>query len=232
MSTESERRPHTRTEEDSARPGEPAGSEQYGETTDRRQEAHAGPVGETEAVQRGTGQAANPIDDSQRRSAGGDAFEPDSPARVADESGAVRETTPAGQSATGTERAELAGDAERGSAGASTQGAAQDSPRGSAATATAPAAGDQLAPLIPEADLDRLRTQWREVQVTFVDNPRAAVTRADELLGGTIDQLVATYQERKRELDARLGDTSDTEGLRQALRGYRGFFDQLLSTGA
>ncbi|MGY1941707.1 hypothetical protein [Nocardia gipuzkoensis] len=231
MSTESERRLHTRAEEDSARAGQPAGSEQYGETTDRRQEAHAGPVGETEAVQRDTGQAANPIE-SERRSASGDAFEPDSPARVADDSGAVRETTPAGQSATGTERAELAGEAEHSSVGAPTQGAAQDSAGGSDATATAPAASDQLAPLIPESDLDRLRTQWREVQVTFVDNPRAAVARADELLGGTIDQLVATYQERKRELDARLGDTSDTEGLRQALRGYRGFFDQLLSTGA
>ncbi|WP_280238382.1 hypothetical protein [Nocardia abscessus] len=232
MSTESERRLHTRAQEASARAGEPAGAEQYGETADRRQEAHAGPVGETGAVQHDTGQAANPIDDSGHRPTGGDAFEPDSAARVADDSGAVRETTPAGQSATGTERAEFAGDAERSSVGAPTQGAAQDPARGSDATATSPAASDQLAPLIPEADLDRLRTQWREVQVTFVDNPRAAVARADELLGGTIDQLVATYQERKRALDARLGDTSDTEGLRQALRGYRGFFDQLLSTGA
>ncbi|UGT67248.1 hypothetical protein LTT66_29065 [Nocardia gipuzkoensis] len=228
MSTESERRLHTRAEEDSARAGEPAGSEQYGETTDRRQEAHAGQVGETDAVQRDT---ATPIDDSERRPTSGDAVEPDSAARAHDP-GAMRETTSAGQSATGNERAEFAGDAERGSMDASTQGVAQDSTRGADATASAPAASDQLAPLIPEADLDRLRTQWREVQVTFVDNPRAAVARADELLGGTIDQLVATYQERKRELDSRLGDESDTEGLRQALRGYRGFFDQLLSTGA
>ncbi|MBF6301506.1 hypothetical protein IU459_28795 [Nocardia amamiensis] len=225
MSTESERQLHTRAEEDSTRTGEPAGSRagQYNEATDRRHEANTGPVGETEAVQRDTGQTAKPS---------GDASEPDSPARVAPDSGSVRETAPAKLSATGAGRAELADDADRSGVDTSTQGVPQDAARGSDAARTAPAANDQLTPLIAEADLDRLRTQWREVQVTFVDNPRAAVDRADELLGGTIDQLVATYQQRKRELDARLGDTSDTEGLRQALRGYRGFFDQLLSTGA
>ncbi|MGK8523877.1 hypothetical protein ACRS6B_21075 [Nocardia asteroides] len=97
---------------------------------------------------------------------------------------------------------------------------------------TAAAAGAGPAPLFAEADFDRLRTQWREVQVTFVDDPRTAVARADDLVGDTINQMIATYQQRKRELDQRRGDTSDTEDLRQALRGYRAFFDQLLSTGA
>jgi hypothetical protein len=67
--------------------------------------------------------------------------------------------------------------------------------------------------------------------VTFVDDPSDAVARADTLLSDIIDQITATYQQRKRELDERRGDTSDTEGLRQALRGYRAFFDQLLSIG-
>ncbi|MGK8503360.1 hypothetical protein [Nocardia asiatica] len=239
MSTESERQLHTRTEEDSARTGKPAGSHsgQYGEATDRPRDARAEPVGET-AVRHETGPAANRIDDSERRATSGAAFEPDAP--VADDSGVTREDAAAGASATRAERAEFAGDAEQSSAAAAPQTSAAASPqdvrqdvaRGADGTSTAPAPSDQLAPLIPETELDRLRTQWREVQVTFVDNPKAAVTRADELLGGTIEQLVTTYQDRKRELDARLGDTSDTEGLRQALRGYRAFFDQLLSTGA
>ncbi|WP_174187351.1 hypothetical protein [Nocardia barduliensis] len=234
MSTESERRLHTRADEDAARTGEPVGShsDQYGDATDRRHEGHAEPVGDTAAVGRDTGQTASTIDDSEHRATSGDAFERDASGRVADDSGVVREHGAAGESATGAGRAEFAGDVERGSAATATQAVPQDVARESDGTSTAPAANDQLAPLIPETELDRLRTQWREVQVTFVDDPRAAVSRADELLGGTIEQLVTTYQERKRELDARLGDTSDTEGLRQALRGYRAFFDQLLSTGA
>ncbi|WP_280479643.1 hypothetical protein [Nocardia asiatica] len=233
MSTESERQLHTRTEEDSARTGEPAASRpvQYGEATNRPRDAHAEPVGET-GVRRETGPAVNRIDDSERGATSGAAFEPDAPGRVADDSGVTREDAAAGASATRAERAEFAGDAEQRSAAAAQQDVRQDVARGSDGPSTASAPSDQLAPLIPEAELDRLRTQWREVQVNFVDNPKAAVTRADELLGGTIEQLVTTYQERKRELDARLGDTSDTEGLRQALRGYRAFFDQLLSTGA
>ncbi|WP_280498119.1 hypothetical protein [Nocardia asiatica] len=241
MSTESERRLHTRTEEDSARTGEPAASHpgQYGEATDRPRDAHAEPVGES-GVRPETGPAVNRIDDSERRATSGAAFQPDAPGGVDDDSGVTREDAAAGSSATRAERAEFAGDAEQRSAAAAQQSSAASAPqdvrqevaRGSDGTSTALAPSDQLAPLIPEAELDRLRTQWREVQVDFVDNPKAAVTRADELLGGTIEQLATTYQERKRELDARLGDTSDTEGLRQALRGYRAFFDQLLSTGA
>ncbi|MEV0033228.1 hypothetical protein [Nocardia sp. NPDC050793] len=122
--------------------------------------------------------------------------------------GDARERTAAGEPAADTERIEAGGPTE------------------------VPAAGDGPAPLFAEADFDRLRTQWREVQVAFVDDPRTAVARADDLVGDTIDKMIATYQQRKRELDERRGDPSDTEDLRQALRGYRAFFDQLLSTGA
>ncbi|NNH69082.1 hypothetical protein HLB23_04205 [Nocardia uniformis] len=87
--------------------------------------------------------------------------------------------------------------------------------------------------LIADADIERFRIQWREVQGLFVDSPQDAVTRADELVDGAIRQLTEVYAHRKHDLESRWseGGSADTEDLRQALRGYRAFFDQLLSTG-
>ncbi|WP_107657568.1 hypothetical protein [Nocardia suismassiliense] len=85
-------------------------------------------------------------------------------------------------------------------------------------------------PLFADADLDRLRTQWREVQGAFVDSPRDAVTQADKIVADIIYQLTTAYAERKRVLEEHCSglQDGDTEELRQALRGYRGFFRRLL----
>ncbi|WP_067821314.1 hypothetical protein [Nocardia inohanensis] len=86
--------------------------------------------------------------------------------------------------------------------------------------------------VLAEADLGRLRDQWREVQTMFVDDPRDAVTRANGLVEGTIQQLTETYAQRRQALENKWArsERDDTEELRQALRGYRQLFDQLLET--
>lgn len=86
--------------------------------------------------------------------------------------------------------------------------------------------------VLAEADLGRLRDEWREVQTMFVDDPRDAVTRANGLVEGTIQQLTETYAQRRQALENRWAraEHDDTEELRQALRGYRQLFDQLLDT--
>ncbi|MEU7144678.1 hypothetical protein ABZ942_34890 [Nocardia sp. NPDC046473] len=90
---------------------------------------------------------------------------------------------------------------------------------------------DVGAPLFADTDLDQLRTQWREVQGTFVDNPRDAVTQADQIVTDVVYKLTTAIAERKRVLEERTSGAQDgdTEELRQALRGYRGFFRRLLS---
>ncbi|RDI63405.1 hypothetical protein [Nocardia pseudobrasiliensis] len=89
---------------------------------------------------------------------------------------------------------------------------------------------DHDTPLFADADLERLRIEWREVQGLFVDDPHQAVTRADELVSTTIEQLTAAVSERKQDLESRwrAGESTDTEALRQALRGYRSFFHRVL----
>ncbi|GAB4586377.1 hypothetical protein [Nocardia sp. IFM 10818] len=88
--------------------------------------------------------------------------------------------------------------------------------------------------LFAEKDLRRLREQWREVQTQFVDDPQNCVAHADELVGDAIRQLADTCAQRRQAIERRWhqGERADTEDLRQALRGYRDLFDQLLATAA
>ncbi|MEV2220385.1 hypothetical protein AB0E01_10950 [Nocardia vinacea] len=88
-------------------------------------------------------------------------------------------------------------------------------------------------PLFGAADVERLRTAWRQLQGSFVDSPHDAVTQADDLVMATVQQLSATLAERKQSLEQLWSreEDGDTEDLRLALRSYRAFFDQLVGTG-
>jgi len=90
---------------------------------------------------------------------------------------------------------------------------------------------DTGTPLLEQDDIDGLRTRWQTLQGAFIDSPRDAVTQAEELVGETIQQLATTFAERAQALerDRSSGTDADTERLRQALRGYRATFNQLLT---
>jgi hypothetical protein len=81
-------------------------------------------------------------------------------------------------------------------------------------------------------DVDRFRVEWREIQARFVDDPRDAVQGADHLVAEVMRSLATTFSEHKHELEGQWQEGSDaeTEDLRQALRHYRTFFNQLLSS--
>ncbi|GGK95478.1 hypothetical protein Sme01_30850 [Sphaerisporangium melleum] len=68
--------------------------------------------------------------------------------------------------------------------------------------------------------------RWREVQSSFVDDPRDAVERADRL----VDEAVAAITARRQGLADRWknGDQDDTERLRLALRDYRSLLQELV----
>jgi hypothetical protein len=90
---------------------------------------------------------------------------------------------------------------------------------------------DASAPLFADTEVDQFRTQWRELQAAFVDSPQQAVQEADELVAQIMQNLAATFAEHKRTLETQWdhGEQGETEDLRQALRRYRSFFNQLLS---
>jgi len=90
-------------------------------------------------------------------------------------------------------------------------------------------AGDS--PLFSTDDTENFQVEWRALQSEFVDDPREAVQRADELVTQVMQSLADTFAEHKRSLDEqwRQGEQVQTEELRQALKRYRAFFDRLLS---
>jgi hypothetical protein len=75
-----------------------------------------------------------------------------------------------------------------------------------------------------------LRAQWHQIQYTFVDDPRGSVTQAADAITQVATRLEAAITERQRGLRARWDTTGavDTETLRETLRMYRSFLDQLL----
>lgn len=100
---------------------------------------------------------------------------------------------------------------------------------------------------------ERYSVAWRNIQAEFVDNPKAAVSRADELLGEIMAARgypVGDFEQRSADLSvdhpvvvqnyraghdialrAARGDAG-TEDLRQAMIHYRTLFDELVSEPA
>lgn len=85
--------------------------------------------------------------------------------------------------------------------------------------------------LFPDADAERLRTQWTDIQADFVDAPRRAVERADALVADAMRRLSEVFAGERANLEGQWdrGDKITTEDLRVALQRYRAFFDRLLS---
>jgi hypothetical protein len=112
--------------------------------------------------------------------------------------------------------------------------------------------GLRIRPLAPD-ERDRFDAAWRGVQSRFVDEPRAAVTDADALVGRVMDARgypVAKFEQRAADVSVdhpqvvdhyrvahRIAieagpDDADTEQLRQAMVHYRALFADLLDSGA
>ncbi len=93
------------------------------------------------------------------------------------------------------------------------------------------AAPERPMQLFSGEEAQKFRTEWTEIQVGFVDEPRGSVENADGLVARVVQRLAEVFAEERAKLEkewARGADVS-TEDLRQALQRYRSFFDRLLS---
>jgi hypothetical protein len=100
---------------------------------------------------------------------------------------------------------------------------------GSRASAGSPADTNGPAGANMVGDPEKMHEQWAAIQSTFVDDPRASVSAAAEFVTETIAAMVASAQERERALRGEWDrDGVDTEGLRNALRSYRGLLEGLV----
>jgi hypothetical protein len=86
------------------------------------------------------------------------------------------------------------------------------------------------ASLVSPRELENLRSRWTSVQASFIDDPRAAVKDADELISVAIKQLSETLHDQRSQLETQWssGSQVSTEDLRRSLQQYRAFFDDRL----
>jgi len=96
--------------------------------------------------------------------------------------------------------------------------------------------------LIPDAA--HYTEQWQHIQFKFVDDPQASVTEAADIVAQVTAKMEAAIQERQRAIEERQraiaeqqrslrgrwgeGTNADTEALRETLRMYKTFLDQLI----
>jgi hypothetical protein len=100
--------------------------------------------------------------------------------------------------------------------------------------------------LIPDAA--HYTAQWQQIQFRFVDDPRASVTEAADIVAQVTAKMEAAIQERQRAIQERQraiaerqrslrdrwgeGANADTETLRETLRMYKTFLNQLIGPQA
>ncbi|WP_428963862.1 hypothetical protein [Micromonospora fluostatini] len=73
------------------------------------------------------------------------------------------------------------------------------------------------------------RDRWRDVQLRFVDDPKAAAGQAQSLVDEAIQALAAALAAQKEKLGSwQESGSDDTEQLRVAVRHYRDFLDRVL----
>ncbi|MFF3855254.1 hypothetical protein [Micromonospora sp. NPDC002575] len=97
-----------------------------------------------------------------------------------------------------------------------------------AARPTTGAVPEDAATLFEPGTAQGFRDRWRDVQLRFVDDPRAAAGQAEALVGEAIEALAAALAEQKNKLGDWQQTGDDTEQLRIAVRGYRDFLDRVL----
>ena len=90
---------------------------------------------------------------------------------------------------------------------------------------------EPLAPLFTPEAAQVFREHWDAVQIGFVDDPRQAVQRADELVAQVMKSLAETFSGERAQVERQVQNNEQvsTENLRVALRHYRSFFQRLLS---
>jgi hypothetical protein len=84
--------------------------------------------------------------------------------------------------------------------------------------------------LFAHDETQSFRSRWEEIQRGFVDEPREAVQKADDLVSDVVDRLTSGFGETRSGLEEQWnkGEEASTEDLRVALTRYRAFFQRLL----
>jgi hypothetical protein len=84
--------------------------------------------------------------------------------------------------------------------------------------------------LFSQSDLKDFQSQWSELQIGFVDDPRRAVAEADKLVETVTQRIAAGFAAERARLEKQWdrGEDVTTEEMRVTMQRYRSFFGRLL----
>jgi len=80
-------------------------------------------------------------------------------------------------------------------------------------------------------DVAEFRARWADLQASFIDDPTRACEQADNLVDLVLVRLTERFTRERDELVRKWDrghETTDTEDLRIAMKGYRSLVDRLL----
>jgi hypothetical protein len=69
--------------------------------------------------------------------------------------------------------------------------------------------------------------RFESLQSEFIEEPRAAVEKAESLVEEAVDRMMTTLRDRIQRVHSEIGEGSDTERLRLAMRSYRDLIDSM-----
>ena len=76
-------------------------------------------------------------------------------------------------------------------------------------------------------DMSDFQLRFEQIQAEFIDDPKAAVQKAERLTEEATDQLTKSMRERMQAMRKDTGDNADTEQMRVTMRTYREFIQSL-----
>lgn len=82
------------------------------------------------------------------------------------------------------------------------------------------------------SDVAEFRGRWADIQASFIDDPHRACEHADNLVDLVLSRLTERFARERKDLVLewdRGHEVTDTEVLRQAMKGYRSLIDRLLA---
>jgi hypothetical protein len=70
-------------------------------------------------------------------------------------------------------------------------------------------------------DMTDLRQKFDAIQSEFIEDPKGAVKKAEDLVREVVDRITSSMNNRMETMHRDVVKTNDTEQLRQTMRGYR-----------
>ena len=74
-------------------------------------------------------------------------------------------------------------------------------------------------------DMSAFHGRFEQIQSEFIEDPKMAVEKAEKLIQEMLDHLMRSMHERMTTMHRELEGKTDTEQLRQTMRGYKEFIN-------